>query len=47
LLSGIDKAKTIGARTELERDYMAAIDLIYRDGNKLDLRTRRPPPLAS
>jgi hypothetical protein len=40
-LAGLDKAKEIGAKTQRERDYIAAIDLIYRDAEKVDFRTRR------
>jgi hypothetical protein len=40
-LTGLDRAKTIGAKTQRERDYLAAVDLIYRDGDKIDFRTRR------
>lgn len=36
----IEKARTIGARTGRERDYIAAIDAFYRDSDKLDHRTR-------
>src|SRR5664280_1645854 len=40
-LAGLDKAKAIGARTQRELDYLAAIDLIYRDADKTDFRARR------
>jgi hypothetical protein len=40
-LLALDKAKAIGAGTARERDYIAAIDLIYRDADKVDFRTRR------
>ena len=30
-LAGLDRAKAIGAKTQRERDYLAAVDLIYRD----------------
>lgn len=40
-LAGLDRAKTIGAKTQRERDYIAAIDLIYRDADKIEFRTRR------
>ena len=36
----IEKGKAIGARTGRERDYMAAIELFYKDSDKLDHRTR-------
>jgi tetratricopeptide (TPR) repeat protein len=34
------KAKTMGAKTQRERDYIAAIDNIYKDADKTDHRTR-------
>jgi tetratricopeptide (TPR) repeat protein len=34
------KAKTMGAKTQRERDYLAAIENIYRDADKIDHRTR-------
>jgi hypothetical protein len=40
-LTGLDRAKTIGAKTQRERDYIAAIDLIYRDADKIEFRSRR------
>lgn len=40
-LTGLDRAKVIGARTQRERDYLAAIDLIYRDAGKIEFRARR------
>ncbi|MGH9842878.1 MAG: hypothetical protein ACREEM_29420 [Blastocatellia bacterium] len=39
-LSAIEKAKSAGARTERERDYIAAIESFYQDADKLDHRTR-------
>ena len=36
----IVKARSIGARTSRERDYIAAIELFYKDSDKLDHRTR-------
>ena len=36
----IDKAKAVGARTQRERDYIAAIEFFFRDSDKLDHRTR-------
>jgi tetratricopeptide (TPR) repeat protein len=39
-LSAIEKAKVVGARTPRERDYIAAIELFYKDSDKLDHRTR-------
>ena len=40
-LAGLDKAKAIGAKTQRERDYLAAVDLIYRDADKTEFRARR------
>lgn len=40
-LAGLEKAKTIGAKTQRERDYLAAIELIYKDADKIDFRSRR------
>jgi len=40
-LAGLDKAKAIGAKTQRERDYLAAIELIYRDADRTDFRSRR------
>ena len=39
-LSAIEKAKIVGARTQRERDYIAAIKVFYQDADKLDHRTR-------
>ena len=36
----VEKAKALGARTERERDYIAAIEAFYKDSDKLDHRTR-------
>jgi len=38
--SAVEKAKSAGAKTQRERDYIAAIDTFYRDSDKLDHRTR-------
>jgi tetratricopeptide (TPR) repeat protein len=38
--SAIEKAKVVGARTGRERDYIAAIEVFYKDSDKLDHRTR-------
>ena len=38
--SAIEKAKQIGARTQRERDYIAALEIFYKDSDKLDYRTR-------
>jgi len=40
-LAGLEKARAIGARTQRERDYLAAIELIYKDAEKTDFRNRR------
>ncbi len=40
-LAALDKARAIGAKTARERDYIAAVDLIYRDADKMDFRSRR------
>ena len=40
-LAGLEKARIIGPKTQRERDYLAAIELIYRDAEKTDLRSRR------
>jgi hypothetical protein len=36
----VAKAKEIGAKTALERDYIAGIEAFYRDADKLDHRAR-------
>lgn len=38
--SALSTAKTANARTQRERDYLAAIDVFYRDYDKLDHKTR-------
>src|SRR5207237_1360372 len=38
--SAVAKAKVTGARTQRERDYLAAIEVFYKDADKLDHRTR-------
>jgi tetratricopeptide (TPR) repeat protein len=38
--SAIEKAKAVGARTQREQDYIAAIEIFYKDADKLDHRTR-------
>ena len=38
--AAIEKAKSVGARTGRERDYLAAIEVFYKDSDKLDHRTR-------
>ena len=39
-LASIEKAKEIGAKTQRERDYIAAIELFYKNSEKLDHRAR-------
>lgn len=36
----IEKAKLAGARTQRERDYIAAMEAFYKDADKVDHRTR-------
>ncbi len=36
----IEKAKSVSAGTQRERDYIAAIEVFYKDADKLDHRTR-------
>ena len=36
----IEKAKTLSAKTQRERDYIGALDLYYQDWDKPDYRTR-------
>jgi len=38
--AAVEKAKSGSAKTQRERDYIAAIDMFYRDSDKLDHRTR-------
>ena len=38
--SAIEKAKVVGARTQRERDYIAAIEVFYQDSDKLDHKAR-------
>ena len=40
-LAGLEKARTIGAKTQRERDYLAAIELIYKDAETVAFRNRR------
>jgi hypothetical protein len=40
-LSGLEKARAVGAKTQRERDYLAAIELIYKDAGTVDFRARR------
>jgi hypothetical protein len=39
-LAAVEKAKSIGAKTQRERDYIAAIDAFYNNSDKLDHRAR-------
>ena len=39
-LTAVEKAKSIDAKTQRERDYIAAIDTFYKDNDKLDHRAR-------
>jgi hypothetical protein len=39
-LAAVEKAKAVGARTQREKDYIAAIETFYEDADKLDHRTR-------
>ncbi|MCA1615519.1 MAG: hypothetical protein LC800_15750 [Acidobacteria bacterium] len=39
-LSAVEKAKSVGAPTRREQDYVAAIEVFYKDSDKLDHRTR-------
>jgi hypothetical protein len=39
-LESVSKAKLAGAKTQRERDYIAAIETYYKDWEKLDYRTR-------
>jgi tetratricopeptide (TPR) repeat protein len=38
--SAIEKAKTVGARTQRERDYIGAIEVFYKASDKLDHKAR-------
>jgi tetratricopeptide (TPR) repeat protein len=38
--AAVDKAKAVGAGTEREREYIAAIEVFYRDADRVDHRTR-------
>ncbi len=39
-LAAVEKAKAIGAPTQREKDYIAAIEAFFKDSDKLDHRTR-------
>src|SRR5262245_18034526 len=36
----VQKAKAVDTKTEREKDYIAAIEIFYKDSDKLDHRTR-------
>lgn len=38
--AAVEKARSVGAKTERERDYIAAIEVFYKDSDKLDHRAR-------
>jgi tetratricopeptide (TPR) repeat protein len=38
--AAIERAKSLSARTQRERDYIAALETFYKDADKLDHRTR-------
>jgi tetratricopeptide (TPR) repeat protein len=38
--SAIEEAKAAGAKSQRERDYVAALDVFYRDSDRLDHKTR-------
>jgi hypothetical protein len=38
--AAVEKAKSTGAKTQRERDYIAAIETFYKDSDKIDHRTR-------
>jgi tetratricopeptide (TPR) repeat protein len=39
-LAAVEKAKLVGAPTQRERDYIAAIEIFYRDSDNLDHKAR-------
>jgi tetratricopeptide (TPR) repeat protein len=39
-MAAVERAQSAGAQTERERDYIAAIEVFYRDSDKVDHRTR-------
>jgi hypothetical protein len=39
-VAAVEKAKSVGAKTQRERDYIASIETFYKDSDKLDHRTR-------
>jgi tetratricopeptide (TPR) repeat protein len=38
--TAIEKAKQVSARTQREREYISALEIFYKDSDKLDYRTR-------
>jgi len=38
--AAVEKAKATGAKTERERDYVAAVETLYKDADTVDQRTR-------
>jgi len=38
--AAVERAKSASAKTQRERDYIAAIEVFYKDSDKLDHRTR-------
>jgi hypothetical protein len=38
--AAVEKAKSAGAKTQREKDYIAAIEIFYKDSDKIDHRTR-------
>ncbi|MBI4639069.1 MAG: hypothetical protein HY731_00135 [Candidatus Tectomicrobia bacterium] len=38
--AAVEQAKALGGKTDRERDYIAAIEMFYKDSDKLDHRTR-------
>ena len=38
--AAVERAKTAGAKTQRERDYVGAIEMFYKDADKIDHRTR-------
>jgi hypothetical protein len=38
--AAVEKAKSAGAKTQRERDYIGAIEIFYKDSDKLDHRSR-------
>src|SRR2546427_7165201 len=39
-MAAITRAKTVGAKTQRERDYVGALETFYRDADKVEHRTR-------